>query len=1495
MKSNLLQLTDGKILTKVSLFLFMLLFPLFLQGSFNAVAQTPLPTPQPEDVTQPLPTEESMTETDVRLAMEATIQAHYEALGLESNYSLTDITIDGQWASGKAILRFQDVYGEMVSYLLAQRLPNGAWQALLPDGSENDELYNHWLNHVPQEILPVNLADETYLGIGETTAISQYEQSLVETAAEQVVEFHHELFQWAPDQNLMLYRSINDIFSGPGTSPYDLWLYDAEADNSQLIAAGGQVWRPSFTNDGSLIQFWQDWTPYQTPVDNIDPRPVQTDKPLSKGVFSPDGLLLLYITTDGEVLIQEIQTGQEMLLGDISNLGDRNNLWPEWSTDGEQIAMIIGGKAYSLPANAASVDELAYLGDVQEPEGSTSADYQYLIWGESGSCLNAYTGETFFLDGSLASCFTEDATYSFDGRFGANIRGGEIFVINDSMGMSQQVTNNQELIDTLLIEQTQTIELPTAIAAVADGFDFPVGIPDGSGYRNGNDLITGDDGWGFNHWTGSVYHPGEDWNGLGGRDTDLGDPVHAIANGVVVESAWDAPSWGNIILIEHTLPDGSKVWSQYAHLQDRLVSKGNEVSRGQQIGTIGKGDPVYNYYAHLHFEIRINYLPFDAWPIGWSQNQVLEYYTHPTNFINANRQISGGSNCSNYSHNGVVLFDAQQCGGSELKYSSATGLINLPDVGWNDRARSIHVQSGWSVMTYQHGGGDGDRRCINWSMWDLTQDQFDGGTQMDREISSIQVFNNTTCSGGSGQVRLFSQSNYGGSILFNGGTGFSNNPNANSYSMEIPSGWSVKTWRGDNRSGEERCWSSSVSNLQDHGWQLAIQSIEVFSSDVCQTTTCNPNSDQVAFYVDANYGGECVVKGVGDYANPASIGLPNDAISSIRVGANVEATLCRDDNYSGTCDTFTSDDSNLGDNSIGDNQVSSARVQTRDNGYTVSLYNDSNYGGVECYIVDAGWANVCDGYNDQASSIRVRSGWSARVWEHNDRVGASRCFTGDNANFSGLNFNENGSGSLDNAISSFAAYNQSSCPPLIPDMPSNVTVSSVTQNSITLSWQDNSNNETGFNIYDWNGEAFVYLASVGANVTTFTDTNLNCGATYFYEVSAYNNSGESPNTSWVSGTTSSCPTVGPLQSTGYIIYDNNVGNSSGNDNNVVNCGETIELYVRVSNQGAADATGVNASISTPTAGIGWLFNTSSDYPDILGGSFSYNSGDFDFTVARNVPDGRQITFNLNITAENGGPWTDNFTVPVVCKKGTDTVGIFAPDSSAFYLRNRNLGGAADITALYGPRSSGWIPLAGDWDGNGTDTIGLYVPAQGMFYLRNINAGGNADISARYGPANANWIPIVGDWDGNGTDTVGLYVPAQGMFYLRNTNTGGYADISVRYGPMNANWAPVVGDWDGNGTDTVGLYVPESGLFYLRNSNTGGIANISVRYGPRNSSWLPVIGDWDGNGTDTVGLYAPELGYYFLRNSNSGGVADLSVRYGPRPSSWIPLVGDWNGE
>jgi len=65
-------------------------------------------------------------------------------------------------------------------------------------------------------------------------------------------------------------------------------------------------------------------------------------------------------------------------------------------------------------------------------------------------------------------------------------------------------------------------------------------------------------------------------------------------------------SWGNIIVIEHRLPNGEYISSLYGHLgANRLVKVGDMVKKGQVIGYIGKSNSEENgrYPAHLHFGI----------------------------------------------------------------------------------------------------------------------------------------------------------------------------------------------------------------------------------------------------------------------------------------------------------------------------------------------------------------------------------------------------------------------------------------------------------------------------------------------------------------------------------------------------------------------------------------------------------------------------------------------------------------------------------------------------------------------------------------------------------------------------------------------------------------------------------------------------------------------------------------------------------------------------
>lgn len=268
---------------------------------------------------------------------------------------------------------------------------------------------------------------------------------------------------------------------------------------------------------------------------------------------------------------------------------------------------------------------------------------------------------------------------------------------------------------------------------------------------------------------------------------------------------------------------------------------------------------------------------------------------------------------------------------------------------------------------------------------------------------------------------------------------------------------------------------------------------------------------------------------------------------------------------------------------------------------------------------------------------------------------------------------------------------------------------------------------------------------------------------------------------------------------------------------------------------------------------------------------------------------------LTATDVSGNTASCNFDVFVRAgQPGSGTAGIYQPASGAWFLRNLNSSGAADIVFSYGPGGLGWMPVTGDWNGDGVDSPGLYDPQSGVFFLKNSSGPGAADLVFGFGPAAAGWKPLVGDWNGDGLDTVGLYSPTTGVFFLKNTNTVGGADIVVGYGPANLGWEPLVGDWDGNGVDTVGLYRPSDGFFFLKNSNTPGGADLVFSFGPGGLGWRPVISDWNGDDADSIGIYSPSNGFFFLRNSNTPGAANLVFGYGPGGATITPVVGDWNG-
>lgn len=169
--------------------------------------------------------------------------------------------------------------------------------------------------------------------------------------------------------------------------------------------------------------------------------------------------------------------------------------------------------------------------------------------------------------------------------------------------------------------------LEMASVPLADGFDLPVGQNGKSYYKARGVRPNG--------------HLGEDWNGTGGGDTDLGDPIYSAADGIVTFAQDYRLGWGNVVIIRSAyLEDGDTrfVDSLYGHLLDFTVRAGQRVKRGQQIARMGSNRGMYP--AHLHFEMRKNInvgMYRSSFPRDWS------IYWSPTEFVASHRALSGNS------------------------------------------------------------------------------------------------------------------------------------------------------------------------------------------------------------------------------------------------------------------------------------------------------------------------------------------------------------------------------------------------------------------------------------------------------------------------------------------------------------------------------------------------------------------------------------------------------------------------------------------------------------------------------------------------------------------------------------------------------------------------------------------------------------------------------------------------------------------------------------
>ena len=84
-----------------------------------------------------------------------------------------------------------------------------------------------------------------------------------------------------------------------------------------------------------------------------------------------------------------------------------------------------------------------------------------------------------------------------------------------------------------------------------------------------------------------------------------GEPVHAVADGVVTDVIKSRKGLGNVVVISH----GNGYKTRYAHLADIETRKGRKVRRGTRIGYVGVSGN--SFAPHLHYEVLRDTLVLD--------------------------------------------------------------------------------------------------------------------------------------------------------------------------------------------------------------------------------------------------------------------------------------------------------------------------------------------------------------------------------------------------------------------------------------------------------------------------------------------------------------------------------------------------------------------------------------------------------------------------------------------------------------------------------------------------------------------------------------------------------------------------------------------------------------------------------------------------------------------------------------------------------------------
>jgi hypothetical protein len=514
-------------------------------------------------------------------------------------------------------------------------------------------------------------------------------------------------------------------------------------------------------------------------------------------------------------------------------------------------------------------------------------------------------------------------------------------------------------------------------------------------------------------------------------DLDIGTPVTAVFNGTVRYHVPDNAGYGNILEVVST--DGVHR-ALYAHLRTNDSSmEGRSVQIGDVIGESGVSGDGANGIPHLHFNIRTGATdPFNGTseiPEPMSRYSGIGGATTcntRSGTLNPNNGAPGGvwqgvtpaNNAAKNKDDRVDLsFWANDNGNTGLDYANLT--IWTPSKGWrilpiapgqnanmtqNFNGQSQGFANAWFKMpaepvivsadVYSNNDNrqlspNGTRRICYNSQCPPAQVAVSRATQsyegnVGGGAGSAGGGSQTNCTPGSWQTAVFTDPNYGGSCVIKGLGEYPTPesiglPNDSISSIKMGSGANVRLC--DNAGLNSPCEYISIDDPDLANNMIGTNTVSSLKvEDTAPGRDCVPNDYQVAFFMNENYQETCILRGVGRYNDAGALGLPNDTISSVKIGARVKVRICDNVNNDSPCDQFENNVPDLTPTTVQNNRASSAEVTLKGG---IALCDNTNYGG-ECKYFGAGdtgenLQNMSShGFDNRVESVRYDPDWEGR-------------------------------------------------------------------------------------------------------------------------------------------------------------------------------------------------------------------------------------------------------------------------------------------------------------------------------------------------------------------------------------------------------------------------------------------------------------------------------------------------------------------------------------